>query len=86
MWDFDTGDEDDLIGIVETSLDALLAWGGQGQGGEGLPIISPTKKAKSKKYVHSGTLHLNKITERKVLSFLEFIKGGCELNCMVRGR
>eukprot|EP00118_Oscarella_pearsei_P004773 m.20861 g.20861 ORF g.20861 m.20861 type:complete len:578 (+) comp28096_c0_seq4:2467-4200(+) len=83
-WDWDKNDTPDLIGKGTTSLRALF-----GDEKAGIPpiasleLIEPTKKAKKRKYKNSGILQFLHCKRFPIPSFVDFIKGGCEISLMV---
>ncbi|XP_065827522.1 copine-3-like [Oscarella lobularis] len=84
-WDWDKNDTPDLIGRGITSVRALL-----GDEKAGIPpiasleLIEPRKKAKKgKKYTNSGILQFLHCKIFPVPSFLDFVRGGCEISLMV---
>uniref|UniRef100_H2YHH4 C2 domain-containing protein n=1 Tax=Ciona savignyi TaxID=51511 RepID=H2YHH4_CIOSA len=77
-WDRDGGH--DLIGIFTTSVNKLT----RGPGPDNVyECINPKKKAKKKKYKHSGLVNLLHVKIAKQFSFLDYIRGGTELNFVV---
>ncbi|XP_064398173.1 copine-1-like [Halichondria panicea] len=76
-FDWDSDGSHDLIGEFTTSLAEL-----SGGSVKSWPCINP-KKLSKKKYTNSGTVRLEKITETKMYSFLEYIMGGCQINFTV---
>lgn len=48
-----------------------------------IQVINPKKKAKKKSYKHSGTIELQNCVIEKQHSFLDFIKGGTQINFTV---
>nr|CAB3233484.1 copine-8-like [Phallusia mammillata] len=77
-WDRDGGH--DLIGIFTTSVNKLK----RGPGVDNVyECIHPKKKQKKKKYKHSGIVNLVSCNIKKQFTFLDYIRGGTELNFVV---
>jgi len=79
-YDWDKHGEHDQIGIVETTMNQLLQLATQGP--VELPFINP-KKAGKRGYKNSGTLFFRQVNLTPVPSFLDYIRGGCEVNMVV---
>ena len=47
------------------------------------PLINPKKQSTKKDYKNSGTLHFVQVAVVKRYSFLEFVKGGTDINFTV---
>jgi hypothetical protein len=43
-------------------------------------IVNPDIKNKKRNYVGSGTIHLEQFKLTKIHTFLDYIRGGCEIN------
>ncbi|KAG1649683.1 Copine-8 [Nymphon striatum] len=70
----------EIIGDFTTTLRTLL----KGKGESNVcPLINHKKKAKKKSYKDSGNIHLISSSLRKIYSFLDYIKGGTQLNCTI---
>ena len=46
-------------------------------------LVNKEKKAKKKSYKNSGVITLLQVKIQKQFSFLDYIRGGCQLNCTV---
>ena len=69
-----------FIGHVNVSLKELLHSGT----GSSFDLINPKKqKKKGSKYTNSGTIKLENISVEKVFSFLDYIRGGYDINLVV---
>ncbi|XP_071823026.1 copine-8-like isoform X2 [Apostichopus japonicus] len=77
-WDRDGGH--DLIGVFETSARELSRGPCQTNVYQ---LIHPKKKAKKKKYTHSGLIFMEQYKMEKVFSFLDYIQGGTQMNFTV---
>ncbi|KAL0481100.1 hypothetical protein AKO1_012868 [Acrasis kona] len=77
-YDYNNNGKHNLIGSCDTSLSELL----KNQPLQ-FQLIHPDKKLKKKKYINSGTLFINNVTFEQRYTFLEYIKGGYEINLMV---
>ncbi|XP_071816097.1 copine-8-like isoform X1 [Apostichopus japonicus] len=75
-WDND-GSSHDLIGEFTTNMRQFA------EGRNTFEVINPKKKAKKKSYKHSGTIELQNCVIEKQHSFLDFIKGGTQINFTV---
>ncbi|XP_038067467.1 copine-8-like isoform X1 [Patiria miniata] len=75
-WDSDGGSHD-LIGIFTTNMRQLST------GKQSFELINPKKKAKKKGYKHSGTIELTNCVVEEQPSFLDYIKGGMQINFTV---
>ncbi|KAK3801702.1 hypothetical protein RRG08_033888 [Elysia crispata] len=74
-WDSDGGH--DFIGETTTNLRELS------QAAARYEVINPKKKAKKKSYKNSGELEIIRCTIQPQYSFLDFIKGGLQMNFTV---
>eukprot|EP00742_Colponemidia_sp_Colp-10_P001717 GILJ01001839.1.p1 GENE.GILJ01001839.1~~GILJ01001839.1.p1 ORF type:complete len:563 (-),score=92.27 GILJ01001839.1:106-1794(-) len=74
-YDWDDDGSSDFIGEFQTSVAQLAT----SQPQEFMAVNSAAK-AKNKKYSHSGLIHLEKCQIMIVPTFLDYIRGGCELN------
>jgi len=79
-YDWDKHGDHDHIGVVETTMNQLLQLASQGP--VDLPFINP-KKAGKRGYKNSGSLFFRQVNLIQVPSFLDFIRGGCEMNMVV---
>ncbi|XP_078342842.1 copine-8-like isoform X2 [Oculina patagonica] len=75
-WDRDGGH--DLIGIFSTTINELNSTSGMT-----FEVINPKKQAKKKGYKHSGTISLMQCRLEQQPSFLDFIRGGTQINFTV---
>lgn len=75
-WDND-GSSHDLIGECYTNMRQLA------EGSGSFELINPKKKSKKKGYKNSGTLELLSCVIEKQHSFLDYIKGGTQINFTV---
>jgi len=48
-----------------------------------LDLINPELKKKKKKYTNSGTLNFVSVKATPLHSFVDYVKGGCEISLMV---
>jgi len=70
----------DLIGSFSTTVRELS----QGPGPiNSYECINPSKKAKKKSYKHSGTVELMSSKIEKMYTFVDYIKGGTEIQCTI---
>jgi hypothetical protein len=78
-YDYDSDGSNDLIGEFCTTLKELT--------GPATPkvyqCINPEKKHKKKSYTHSGEIHLTHFKIQPIHSFMDFIKGGTQINCTI---
>jgi len=74
-YDWDKHSADDQIGVAETTLRQIQDCHGDLE----LPLINP-KKAGKRGYKNSGTLHFKRADVVPVPSFLDYIRGGCEIS------
>jgi len=69
-----------LIGEFTTDINRLE----HGPGSQNVyEVVHPEKKQKKSKYKNSGTVHLTYYEYKRNYSFLEFLRGGMELNFVV---
>ncbi|XP_060540142.1 copine-8 isoform X1 [Pantherophis guttatus] len=80
VYDWDRDGSHDFIGQFTTSYRELSR--GQSQFNV-YEVINPKKKAKKKKYVNSGTVTLLSFLVETEVSFLDYIKGGTQINFTV---
>ncbi|XP_026533425.1 copine-8 isoform X1 [Notechis scutatus] len=80
VYDWDRDGSHDFIGEFTTSYRELSR--GQSQFNV-YEVINPKKKAKKKKYVNSGTVTLLSFLVETEVSFLDYIKGGTQINFTV---
>ncbi|KAH0616520.1 hypothetical protein JD844_027680, partial [Phrynosoma platyrhinos] len=80
VYDWDRDGSHDFIGEFTTSFRELSR--GQSQFNV-YEVINPKKKAKKKKYVNSGTVTLLSFLVETEVSFLDYIKGGTQINFTV---
>ncbi|XP_062990208.1 copine-8 isoform X3 [Elgaria multicarinata webbii] len=80
VYDWDRDGSHDFIGEFTTSYRELSR--GQSQFNV-YEVINPKKKAKKKKYVNSGTVTLLSFLMETEVSFLDYIKGGTQINFTV---
>jgi len=77
VWDYNSNGSHAYIGSFVTSLRAL-------QSGKSFTLENERiKEKKGSKYSGSGVLHVKNARIEKRHSFLEYIRGGCELNLIV---
>ncbi|XP_062500669.1 copine-3-like [Corticium candelabrum] len=83
-WDWDRNASPDLIGFSEsTSLRTLLD-DIKSRRNPRLQLIEPDKKKKKgQKYKNSGILHIMKCDAIPVSSFVDYLRGGCNVSLMV---
>jgi len=79
-YDWDKHGEHDQIGVVETTMNQLLQLANQGP--VELPFINP-KKAGKHGYKNSGTLYFRQFNFSQIPSFVDYIRGGCDMNMVV---
>ncbi|XP_064632311.1 copine-8-like isoform X2 [Lineus longissimus] len=79
-YDWNQSGSHDLIGGFITSLRELERGPGPQNSYE---LIHPEKKAKKKKYKHSGTIELLSAKVVAVPTFLDYIKGGTQIHCTI---
>ncbi|KNC75469.1 hypothetical protein SARC_12005, partial [Sphaeroforma arctica JP610] len=78
--DWNADGSEDHIGTVYTSVRALE----ESQGpASSMPVINEKKKAKKKKYKHSGLLHCVKCELIVASTFLDYVKSGMEIGLMI---
>ncbi|XP_032822313.1 copine-8-like isoform X1 [Petromyzon marinus] len=80
VYDWDRDGSHDFIGEFTTSYRELAR--GQNQFNI-YEVINPKKKAKKKKYVNSGTVTLLSFKVESDYTFLDYIKGGTQINFTV---
>ncbi|XP_066930296.1 copine-9-like isoform X2 [Clytia hemisphaerica] len=80
-FDWDNDGSSDFIGSFETSAKELIDYKANNR--YTYELINAKKKAKSKKYKNSGTIHLEQCTVEKKPSFVELMSKGIELNFIV---
>ncbi|XP_018102043.1 copine-5 isoform X2 [Xenopus laevis] len=80
VYDWDRDGSHDFIGEFSTSYRELSK--GQSQFNI-YEVINPRKKMKKKKYVNSGTVTLLSFTVESEYTFLDYIKGGTQINFTV---
>ncbi|XP_067913311.1 copine-8-like isoform X4 [Heterodontus francisci] len=80
VYDWDRDGSHDFIGEFTTSYRELAR--GQSQFNV-YEVINPKKKMKKKKYVNSGTVTLLSFTVESEHTFLDYIKGGTQINFTV---
>ncbi len=76
-FDWDSDGSHDLIGIFTTNMRQIST------GRQTYELINPKKKAKKKSYKNSGTIELTNCVIEKQNSFLDYIKGGMQINFTV---
>lgn len=76
-FDYNKSGNHSFIGSFTTTLEELLA-----NKGNSFPLIN-NKKKKKKSYKNSGTLEIVECKLEKVYSFLDFVRGGCEMKLLV---
>lgn len=77
-YDWDQDGDHDFIGSCQTTVNHLLS----GEVKE-LPLINEKKAKKSKKYMDSGQIFFHRVFSWMDFTFLDFIRGGTELDFMV---
>ncbi|MBN3304656.1 CPNE5 protein, partial [Amia calva] len=80
VYDWDRDGSHDFIGEFTTSYRELSR--GQSQFNV-YEVVNPKKKMKKKKYVNSGTVTLLSFTVESEYTFLDYIKGGTQINFTV---
>jgi len=80
-FDWDKHGQHDLIGSTETTVGHLAQLATEFSPVQ-LPLINP-KKAGKRGYKNSGTLVFKGFTVAAIPTFLDYIRGGCELNMVV---
>jgi len=78
-FDYDSVGDPDFIGTSTTSLQELIENGSNGV----YPLINPKKQSSKKDYKNSGNLHFPRLELVKSYSFLEYVKGGTDINFTV---
>ncbi|KAF4519902.1 hypothetical protein B566_EDAN008278 [Ephemera danica] len=76
-FDWNMSGYNDLIGEFYATLRELMDGAPKG-----FKCINPEKK-KKKSYTHSGEIRLNRCEIRPVFSFMDYIKGGTQINCTI---
>jgi len=76
--DFDSSGKHASMGVVDTSVRALLD-----ARGSPLNVIEEDKKKKSSSYVNSGTFNCTGCAIEQRPTFTDYIMGGCEVSLMV---
>jgi len=79
-YDWDKRSEHDQIGAVEVTVNQLMQLATQGP--VELPLIN-AKKAGKRGYQNSGTLYFKMLNIGPVPTFVNYIRGGCEMNMVV---
>eukprot|EP00743_Colponemidia_sp_Colp-15_P004344 GILK01004686.1.p1 GENE.GILK01004686.1~~GILK01004686.1.p1 ORF type:complete len:580 (-),score=66.12 GILK01004686.1:161-1879(-) len=74
-YDWDKNSNHDLIGQFTVSLATILAGGVRE-----FQLVDPVKQQKKPKYTHSGLIQINQAQLYMVPTFLDYIRGGCEIN------
>ncbi|XP_053884303.1 copine-5 isoform X1 [Malaclemys terrapin pileata] len=80
VYDWDRDGSHDFIGEFTTSYRELAR--GQSQFNV-YEVVNPKKKMKKKKYINSGTVTLLSFTVESEYTFLDYIKGGTQINFTV---
>ncbi|KAM8795925.1 copine-5 [Eudromia elegans] len=80
VYDWDRDGSHDFIGEFTTSYRELAR--GQSQFNV-YEVVNPKKKMKKKKYLHSGTVTLLSFAVESDCTFLDYIKGGTQINFTV---
>nr|XP_033782253.1 copine-9 isoform X5 [Geotrypetes seraphini] len=80
VYDWDRGGSHDFIGEFTTSYRELSR--GQSQFSV-YEVLNPKKKVKKKKYINSGTVTLLSFKVESEYTFVDYIKGGTQLNFTV---
>ncbi|XP_059573099.1 copine-5 isoform X3 [Alligator mississippiensis] len=80
VYDWDRDGSHDFIGEFTTSYRELAR--GQSQFNV-YEVVNPRKKMKKKKYINSGTVTLLSFTVESEYTFLDYIKGGTQINFTV---
>ena len=82
----DEGGGHDFIGSFKTSVNDLLAAAQQTKK-QALQLNNPAKRRWLSYWLfrslHSGKLHVDKAAIVEVPSFLDYLRGGCQINLMV---
>jgi len=78
VWDWNSNGKHVSMGIVNTSVRAMLT-----NNGAGMEVIEADKKAKSKSYNNSGFINASHTRIEHYPTFSEFIQGGCDINMIV---
>ncbi|KNC82031.1 hypothetical protein SARC_05668 [Sphaeroforma arctica JP610] len=74
--DYDADGSEDFIGSCTTSIAGL-------QSGRAMHLINEKKQQKKKKYKHSGVLECHKCDIRTQPGFLDYLRGGLQMNLMI---
>eukprot|EP00598_Pedospumella_elongata_P004135 CAMPEP_0184970918 /NCGR_PEP_ID=MMETSP1098-20130426/3229_1 /TAXON_ID=89044 /ORGANISM="Spumella elongata, Strain CCAP 955/1" /LENGTH=531 /DNA_ID=CAMNT_0027492917 /DNA_START=64 /DNA_END=1659 /DNA_ORIENTATION=- len=75
IFDWDKSGKHQSMGVVETSVNAMLT-----SNEANMEVIEPDKKAKNKKYTNSGHLSAKSVSIEHRPTFTDFITGGCEIS------
>ncbi|XP_019852495.1 PREDICTED: copine-9-like isoform X2 [Amphimedon queenslandica] len=78
--DWNSDGSEDLIGEALFSLKDITKRGGSVSQVE---LINPELKKKKSKYTNSGVIHFGSVCTTPVHSFMDYIKGGCQVSLMV---
>jgi hypothetical protein len=82
-FDWDRNSSPDLVGMATTSLHSLLNSFQSGRKPQ-LQLIDPVMKhKKGRKYDNSGILHITKCELAPVATFIDYLKGGCNVSLMI---
>ncbi|KAF4527031.1 hypothetical protein B566_EDAN001579 [Ephemera danica] len=79
-YDYDSDGSNDLIGEFCTTLRELSS---STPAPKIFQCINPEKKKKKRSYTHSGEIRLTQFRLQPIHSFMDYIKGGTQINCTV---
>jgi hypothetical protein len=80
IFDWNKSGKEDLIGEFKASLRELLTGA---QSGKDFEIIHPEMKKKKRGYKNSGNIKFVRCEIAEIYSFLDYLKGGCNISLMV---
>mmetsp|Transcript_33434 Transcript_33434/g.105624 ORF Transcript_33434/g.105624 Transcript_33434/m.105624 type:complete len:608 (-) Transcript_33434:330-2153(-) len=90
VWDFDKHSDHDYMGSFETSVNGLLGSQAGSHGGTGMlqgqptfPVVEEKKRARNKRYTHSGEVYALHRELLFVPTFMDYLKGGLELSMVL---
>lgn len=78
IFDFEKSGKHQSMGMVDTSVNFMI-----NNPGAPMNVIEPDQKAKKKNYVNSGTLTAGGGRIEHHPTFVDYLRGGCELSLMV---
>ena len=83
VYDYDARGDHDYMGSFETSVEELVAAGRGGGAVAPFPVVEEKKRAKKKRYVSSGHVHVERSALLREPTFLGFLRAGLELSTAV---